>query len=167
MRYKNRIIAFAAGVMIVFGGNAFSQVLAGKIFSRELKSENDILITYNLTGIKGVEYEVDLFLVWGTDNRLKLEKTTGDIGSGILPGMGRTVHWDMKAELPNAIEGMAYSFELNVKPGKGGGLAWYWYAGGAAAAGGIAYLIFRPGTQGSPQQQSPGLSIPLPPGLTR
>jgi hypothetical protein len=167
MRYKNRFIAFVAVFMIVFSGNALSQVFAGKIVSRELKSENDILITYNLTGLKGVEYEVDLFLVWGTNNRLKLEKTTGDIGSGILPGMGRTVHWDMKAELPNVIEGMPYSFELDVKPRTGGGLAWYWYAGGAAAAGGIAYLIFRPGTQGSSQQLSPGSSIPLPPGLTR
>lgn len=165
MRYKNRIIAFAAGVMIVLGGNAFSQVLAGKIVSCELKSENDILITYNLTGIKGVEYEVDLFLVWGTDNRLKLEKTTGDIGSGFLPGMGRTVHWDMKAELPNAIEGMAYSFELNVKPSKGGGLAWYWYAGGAAVAGGVAYLVAKPKSEIQPPPP-PG-TIPFPPGGSR
>jgi len=110
MRYKNRIIAFAAGVMIVFGGNAFSQVLAGKIVSRELKSENDILITYNLTGIKGAEYEVDLFLVWGTDNRLKLEKTTGISESGILPGMGRDCPLGHESRTPNAIEGMAYSF---------------------------------------------------------
>ena len=164
MRYQNRFIAFAVGLTIMCGGNALSQVLTGEIVSREIRSENDVLITYNLTGIKGVEYEVDLFLVWGTNNRLRLEKTAGDIGSGVLSGMRRTVHWDMKAELPNAIEGMLYHFELEVKPGQGGGLAWYWYAGGATVVGGVVvYLILN-------KQQTPPppiLTIPLPPGGVR
>jgi hypothetical protein len=46
MRYKDRIIAFAAGVMIMFGENALSQVLGARS-SVANQSEYDILITYD------------------------------------------------------------------------------------------------------------------------
>ena len=156
----------ALSLAMLSAGVARSQELAGEIVSREVRSENDVVIVYNLRGIKGVEYDVDLYLIWGTINRLKLEKATGDIGRGIFPGMGKTIHWDMKSELTSPIEGMAYHFELDLRPSSGGGLAWYWYAGGAAVvAGGIAILVIKPAPGGGGDLVHP--SIPLPPGGAR
>ena len=161
MRSSIGLLTLSGMLVIVAATTSCAQELSGKITAREVKSDHDVLITYTLNGPADADYDVDLYLVWGGTNRRKLEKVWGDIGSGIRAGSGRLVHWDMKAELPDPIEGMSYLFELEINRSRG--LAWYWYAGGGAALGGVLYVLLRPKSE-SPSPSSPVPTIPLPPG---
>jgi hypothetical protein len=161
MRYSSRLFSLSIALVIGATTTSHAQGPTGKITAREVKSDRDVVITYTLSGPAEAEYDVDLFLVWGGTNRQKLERVTGDIGSGIRAGSGKIIHWDMKTELPDPIEGMSYLFQLEINRSRG--LAWYWYAGGGAALGGVLYVLLKPKSE-SPSTTLPNPTIPLPPG---
>jgi hypothetical protein len=160
---QNSIVrgSFIAAVVILTGCVASGQQLSGEIVKRELNSEHDVAITYNLFGPNDAEYDVTLYLVSGAGRKQKLEKTSGDVGTGVKSGYGKVIHWDMKGELPDPTEGMTYQFELDIRKREGGGLAWYWWAGGAAVAAGVVMAVLPKGETGGEQIIVP--TIPLPP----
>jgi hypothetical protein len=152
------LIAIAAVLCEV----AWGQQLSGEIVKRELISEHDVAVTYNLFGPADAEYDVVLYLVSGTGPKLKLERTSGDVGAGVKSGYGKVIHWDLKGELPNPVEGMTYQFELDVRKHEGG-IGWYWWAGGAAVAAGVVMAILPKGDEDTGGTQNETPSIPLPP----
>jgi hypothetical protein len=157
-------LSLAAACGAVLCTMSFAQQLSGEIVKRELISEHDVAITYNLFGPASMEYDVVLYLIAGTGPKQRLERTSGDVGSGVKSGYGKVIHWDMKSELPNPLEGMTYQFELDVRKHEGGGLAWYWWAGGAAAvAVGIVVAVLPKGEGETGGGQVVPPSIPLPP----
>jgi hypothetical protein len=140
---------------------ARSQVIRGDIVSREIRSDDDVVIVYDFTGESGEHYEVGIYLAWGPESRLKLEKVRGDVGTNVTPGKGKEIHWDMKAELPHPAEGLPYWFEIEISPA--GGWPWYYYAGGGVVAGVLVYTLVPK----SPPPPPPPAKIPLPPGGVR
>jgi hypothetical protein len=152
-------------VMLLLGTGAAAQSLKGEVVSREIRGENDVVVIYNFSGSPGEEYEAVLYLVGGAGGRIKLAKVSGDIGEGIAPGKGKVVHWYMKSELPDPSEGVAYSFEIELRL-LNRGWPWYYYAGSGVVAAGVVYAIAKPKSDGGgPVPAQPG--IPLPPGGTR
>jgi hypothetical protein len=159
MRYLHSIVILPVVLMFGAAGSTVGQELSGRVIRSEIRSDHDVVITYSLNAPSEAEYDVDLFLVWGSGNRQKLEKVTGDIGSGIRAGGMKTIHWDMKSELPEPIAGMSYRFEVEIT--RSSGIPWYWYAGGGAVVGGVVYLILKPKPTPPDDHES---TIPLPPG---
>jgi hypothetical protein len=87
------------------------------------------------------------------------------VGSGVVPGRGKVIHWDMAAEFPNPAEGTSYYFELEIRS-VAGGWPWYYYAGGGVVAGVLTYVLIPSGSNESTKPGNPA-TIPLPPGATR
>lgn len=82
----------------------------------DLRSESEVIITYDLDGEAGAQYEIRVFLLREDDPafRLRLSNAVGDIGRGRSAGKDLRISWNSRADFPEAIEGAQYRFEFEV-----------------------------------------------------
>ena len=147
--------------ILLQGIPGYSQQPAAKIVSLAM-DQNPVRITYDLIGSAEEEYEVALYLQRENDpNTLqKLEKVSGDVGTGKFAGAQRTIYWD-KTEIKSQIGGMRFQFALDIRKAGGGSLPWYLYAGGAVV-GVAVYLAVKPPPP-PPNETIITPTVPIPP----
>lgn len=129
--------------MIMFNTKILSQETLVKDVRFELKGDN-IEIYYTLEGDPEEEYEIQLYLKREEDPSFVYEPqfVTGDIGEGKFVGVNNKIIWNAKKRFPNGLRGEDFYFEVTAEQ-VGGGLAWYYYIGGAIVAGVSAVLLTK------------------------
>lgn len=128
--------------------------------------ENQVLITYDLTGQADLEdHEVSLILKRERDTSFQYiparQTVKGDIGAGWFAGYNRRIIWEMEKEFPDGLYGDDFYFEVHVNPLKpGAARTGLWKIGaGAALVGGSVFAIKAVTGSGSGSA-----ALPPPPG---
>jgi len=103
--------------------------------------ENEVIIYYDLSGDKGDEYEVEIFLRSEVDLLFEMQpiNLSGDIGEGYFVGKGRKILWEDTRDLAASLDGDDFYFEINAT--RLSGIPWYYYVGGTALVGGVAAIL--------------------------
>ena len=101
---------------IVNAGTARAVVQNVRNIRVDVRSESEVVITYDLDGEPDAQYEVRVFLLREGDPsfRLRLNTVVGDIGRGRSAGNDLRIVWNARADYPGAIEGSQYRFEFDV-----------------------------------------------------
>lgn len=149
--------------LLLIDAHAFARSDEPSINLRNIKWElegDTVVITYDLLAPLNQEYDVSVTLLNDNDPSFKVvpEAVTGDVGKGILSGVGRKILWEYKRDLPKGLEGDGYRFEIHAQP-PAGGLPWFWIGVGFATAGGAAALLL-----GKKESGSASIQLPFPPG---
>lgn len=125
-----------------------------KLISFSQNGETELVVSYDLAGIEGDDYEVEFFLRRKDDPgfRKSFDEVRGDIGDiEFIKGKKQFVVMLRDSEIfryPNR----DYYFELEVNK-LGGGIAWYYYVAGGALLGGTAAAIIL--TSGNNTEEAP------------
>ena len=103
-----------------------------------------VVITYDLVADPEFRYNIGIVLKRGSDKNFRIVPRTvsGAIGIGRFAGSGREIHWDYKKDVSQGLYGDDYEFEVTAyQVDEGGSGIWVYLLGGAAVAGGGAYLL--------------------------
>ena len=120
-------------------------ISAGDNLITNIKPKNDgkeIKIYYDLVSTEGNKYKINISL---TDNTTKksftLKNVVGDIEE-IQPGKNKLITWNYKNEIGDE---PLNNYEIKLSTENiGGGIAWYLYAAGGAAAVAVVALLLQP-----------------------
>ena len=95
-----------------------------------------IIVTYDLIGQKGEEYEVTLLLSrsGGEAFDYQPDAVSGHVGGGVSPGLDKQITWNVLEDFPDGLQGANVQFRLEVE--KDGGNSWLYVLGSAVLAGG-------------------------------
>ncbi len=115
-----------------------------------------IVVTYDMQGPDDEKFRISLLLKKKSDSTFAVTPriVSGDVGENVTCGSGKKIRWELLQEDPNGLEGADFYFRLNIEPMHEGGSPLWWIVGGAAVAGGAAYLILKP-TTSTPEQGLP------------
>lgn len=133
-----------------------------------------VVITYDLIGDPGEEYEVILRLSANRGRRydFKPQAIQGDVGEDIRTGLQRTIVWSVLEDYPTGLSGSDFRFQVIAE--EQGRSAW-WYVIGTGLVGGAvtsALTVFGGGSDvatgsgegsGSSGGSGGGTTIPPPP----
>ncbi len=124
-------------------------------------------VFYDLNAPIDKVHEVRLYLRRESDMSFLYRpmNTTGDVGTIVIPGIGRRIVWDITKEFPAGPVGDDYYFVLEAEVAEVEGTnQWLWIGGGAALVGGVVgLLLISGGSKDTPPP--PGTSgFPDPPG---
>ncbi|HLP15751.1 MAG TPA: hypothetical protein VK470_05800 [Bacteroidota bacterium] len=132
----------------------------------DVVEKNDAFeILYTITGSSDDEYEVTLSLLRDSDPKfLFLPKlATGDIGDGKFAGKINSIKWSYKNELPAAVKGNDYRFDLRIRKLEHRSFPWLWTGVGVAAGGAAAILLLsKKGNDGGGGTPLPSIGITRP-----
>ena len=124
-----------------------------------------IIIRYDLDGLLNKEYQVKLSLSddYGASFRIKPYAVRGDVGKGVIPGVGKEIIWTITDDYPTGIEGDGFVFAVDAELKKGGSKFLYYLLGGGVV-GGIVYFVSKgggeTGVNGEPTTGSISITIP-------
>lgn len=96
----------------------------------------DVMVTYDLLGEEGEEYEVGLLLSMSGGDTYDYEPkaVSGDVGEGVRPGTDKEIRWNVQEDFPEGLQHPNVQFKVVID--KQGGMGWLYYLGGAVVAGG-------------------------------
>ncbi len=102
-----RIIALAALACLGLVRNVYTQPLVSNVVASQRPDDSGLVdVTYDLTGADNPVY-LSMGVADGpTDENLHYPDgsfLSGDVGGGILPGEGRTITWDARADLGEVV----------------------------------------------------------------
>lgn len=127
-------------------------------------SDLKVVVTYDLYGEPGTEYDVSLVLRKRDDPsfRYSPKELSGDVGLGKYAGTNREIVWNMGNDFPQGFVGNDFYFVVNAKKvsvkHSSGILTWIG-AGAVAVAAAVTYVIVT--NNGGPTSPA---SYPTPPG---
>lgn len=126
---------------------------------RFVVAERKVIITYDLVGETGEEYQVSVFLKKESDSsrsyRPKL--VSGAIGEGISTGRDRQIVWDLFKEIPTGLEGNDFYFIVTIEEEQ---IKFPWWTGAAVVGAGLIGLLVLSGGSEVKKESS----LPSPPG---
>jgi len=95
-----------------------------------------IVVTYDLLGEEGEEYDANLLLSTSGGAAFDYEPKAvrGDVGEGIRPGSGKTIRWRVLEDFPDGLRSPNVQFKVTVV--EEGGNTWLYVLGSAIVAGG-------------------------------
>jgi hypothetical protein len=130
-------------------------------------SENQIVIHYDLLAPSDARLEVSVRLRKESDKAFTYtpKNLTGDVGPGVMAGLGKTIGWDIAKEFPQGLAGSDYYFEVNLSGAEesgGGSAALTWIGAGAAVLGAGILAVVLSNNHSGPSNS--GSSFPAPPG---
>lgn len=108
---------------------------------------------YDLNGDPNELYRVTVEMRRGgdPDYRYKPLHATGDVGDNIAQGSHKHILWNTTEEFPDGLPGNDYYFVVEAESMSSNLIQTLEIVGGAVVAGGLlAYLIFKPKTEGPP-----------------
>ncbi|HWP83073.1 MAG TPA: energy transducer TonB [Bacteroidota bacterium] len=104
-------------MMLVCGGaKVCSQgkiLPAGMITNQDWRVEGDwVIITYDLVGAQNKVYQVYVELLNERNGAFRMipQTVNGDIGVVQIPGPGKEIRWNYKADVPGGLKGEGYYF---------------------------------------------------------
>jgi len=130
------------------------------------KSGELVYIYYDLNAPIDKVHEVRLYLRRESELSFLYRpmNITGDVGTIVIPGVGRRIVWDITREFPEGLAGDDYYFVVEaeyVEPE--GNFPWLWVGGGAALVGGVVTVLLLSGS-GKETPPPPVTGFPDPPG---
>ncbi len=144
MNRKNYVgtVVSAAALLFCLCQAGFSQNVSVTNLSYSLRV-SDVVVHYDLNGPPDKSYDVSLVLKRDSEPYFKMQpkSVSGQVGTGEFAGRGREIVWHLYRDVPSGLDGNDYYFEVNasmIVPEKGGGIPWYYFAGGALVGGAAA-----------------------------
>jgi hypothetical protein len=106
------------------------------------KENLTLVVTYDLIGEEGEEYEVELLYSASGGQVFDYEPKaiSGDVGDDITPGLDKQITWNVLQDFPNGIQSASVKFKV-VADEEGGAFGWFLatlLAGSGGTAAGIA-----------------------------
>ncbi len=126
-------------------------------------ADSNIVIHYDLSGSADGLYRITALLRKENDRSFRYtpKNLRGDVGEGKFAGANRTIVWNVTTEFPLGLKGSDFYFEIGAESASGSSSTALWYGLGAAALGGVAFVLFRSSPEASPAGQT---GFPAPPG---
>jgi len=112
-----------------------------------------INIFYDLNAPIDKVHEVRLYLRRESDLSFLYRpmNMTGDVGTIVIPGVGRRIVWDITREFPEGLVGDDYYFVVEAEFIEPEGMnPWIWVGGGAALVAGVVGIILLSGSKDEP-----------------
>lgn len=104
-----KLISF---LICTFSLSAFSQKLENQ---KAVSAGERIVITYDLQAeVPGDKYDVQIYSSHNNFST-QLKNTTGDIGNGVTPGIGKRIEWEAKKEIGNYQGELSFEIRADVK----------------------------------------------------
>ncbi|HEX9615595.1 MAG TPA: hypothetical protein VGA55_08800 [Bacteroidota bacterium] len=102
---------------------------------------NEIVITYDLIGLQDGKYDVEIAFLneRAREFRLIPNSVSGDVGSVLGAGKGKTIKWDYTKDVSSGLSGSGYYFGFEVTEGGTSFLTVLLLLGGVV---GVFLLIF-------------------------
>lgn len=126
----------------------------------------NVVVTYDLIGKQGKDYEVELLFSasGGESFDYEPQSVTGDVGKDISPGSDKRITWMVLQDFPGGLRSQNVQFKLLYEKDGGGAFGWFLaslIAGGGGTALGIATGVL-PCLSFAPQGLCPADPDPLP-----
>jgi hypothetical protein len=151
-------------LLIIFCLNLFSEDKVKITNVHYRYQDGKIIITYDLSGPKDKNYEVNISLKREDDSLYvqypDIKLLTGKVGKGSFTGREQQIIWDIGKENLKNFTGVDYYFKVNARIAKPNNLL-YWIGGGAAVLGGGAYLLLSGKKEVTPIPVKQGFTMPV------
>lgn len=132
---------FLPFLFVLFAAYAVGQTALGQNVSVRntdaSKSENFVIVTYDLIGEQEKQYEVVLQISASGGETFDYEPkaVSGDVGEDVRPGSGKEIRWRYREDFP---DGLPRNLRYRVQVEEDSGNGWWYALGGAVIVGGGA-----------------------------
>ena len=175
MRYQKILFAgFILTCFILFQSSGYAELPLMNSTARKVKIENvhfgvengNVIINYDLLGYPAKNYIVRIFLKKGNDVNYQYEPriVSGDVGKGKFAGRNKRIVWAFNKEFPDGLPGKDYYFVVNAEELNKSPHLLAWIGVGMAAIAATATYMVVVKKSSLPNNNSPDISFPPPPG---